>query len=109
MKHLKLFEAYFDTDPDSLWEEVSRDQFYEFKRSHKASYIIDVDILKLSDVFNVTELDHSINVVLIKSGGYDLTIYKFEDDWWIVKSEDADRVTNFYLCDSFEGLKDLIS
>lgn len=113
MRHLKLFEAYFDDDDNITIEEIDIHQFLEFRRTRRSEKIIDVDLLKLREIFDVYEvwLDNQTPPFSAKfyTTGYDTTVYKFEDDWWLVASVDADKIETFYLCDSIEGLKELSS
>jgi hypothetical protein len=113
MRYLKLFEAYFDGDEESTWEEIDAQDFVEFRSGRRSHKIIDTDLLKIGEIFDVTEINLDNDTPPFSASfytmGYDVTLYKYDDDWWLVWSRDADNVEHYYLCDSFEGLKELVS
>ena len=111
MKHLLKFnEAY---NNDHTFEKMDRNQFINWKSSHKILTILNKDQLKIDNIISDLKLNISLSTYIGLSkvyilNGKTINIEKFEDSWFSVC---ANEYTGgiYYICDEFEGIKDSLS
>lgn len=130
MNYLKLFEAYFDGQEDTTWEEVDTYQLREFEETHPK--IIDYDYDDVFEIFDETynlyqkdfhdfnnnqyrKMPLALEIYLVNKK-IDIFISIYQDDWYSIRvckyrsSEDDDYYSvDNYLADGIDGVNDWIA
>lgn len=119
--NLKTFkESTMFFDEDKLWKEINLNEWIDFMdRERKLFNQSEVDQLK-KYIFNTVKRSADIEVTYTNEGGKRLIwsikfsnrkklvwIYKFDDEWFGVEVNYINK-EDFFICDTIEGLFDLL-
>lgn len=130
MNYLKLFEAYFDGNEDTTWEEVDTYQLREFEETHPK--IIDYDYDDVFEIFdeayNLYQKDfHDFNnnqyrkmplalEIYLVNKKVDIFISIYQDDWYSIRvckyrssGDDYYYSVDNYLTDGIDGVNDWVA
>lgn len=117
MRKLKTFENFSD---DKLWKELSKDEWLKFINSRKKDSFTNYEVDQIKSLPNYSAFydwnffEVSGKVVQIyfwRNSDRVFTIVKFEDEWFglnISSKEPGAYDSRWFVCDSFEGLLQLI-
>jgi hypothetical protein len=88
-----------------MWDRITLDQYLLKHKTAKKSTEMKDAILSFLDSYNYKELFFSL---ILYDNRMSISISECNDEWYIVKYSDLTR-TEWYICDQFDGLMDLIN
>lgn len=101
---------------DILYEPMNAGEANVFLKSHEMIDFNKVELDYLSPISKYHKLEdpNSVNVFFIQTMNNEFRIYKFDDEWYLIKHKewvkrpngiDDDVVWKYYKCDTFDGVK----
>ena len=113
MKHLFKFESF---DGPGEYREVNQDEWNKFYSTNKRLPMDSNDLKKLGSLVDFSRFREGDTMIRINrdvihlNGGVSITIEKFEDEWWGVRTSVFTSVWiyNQYICDGLDSVIDFI-
>jgi len=94
---------------------VSRDEFFERKRSNRMIYFTQSERKKMFDALTEKRKKRDINwsnspeFIEIYCGRDFFEIVKLDDDWFTIINDEGYGVTKYYICDEFEEVLNFLT